>query len=262
MASSSSVGEWLDKQVGINAVMELWREADGGASSVRKQARYLICFKRGVECEESADHICKALQKKRWSKRLQSAAKRLFQNSKISKIRFYHPFIQAKSEQLHQNSQFITAKQQYQFTKSDFRIRKRKEDLKSEDGGDGEAATVGEGGVGGRTIEAAAIEGKKQQTSEEAAIEGSNAGEGLSGSNVADGRKQCGRWKEAMASKVCGPMEKERERNRDRRIALACSNKIEAFSIDFSSSSSTAFSIDFRFWIHYDFFSFRRLFKN
>ncbi|KAL4574788.1 hypothetical protein LXL04_021626 [Taraxacum kok-saghyz] len=60
----------------------------------------------------------------------------------------------------------------------------------SEEGGDGEAATVGEGGVGGRTIEAAAIEGKKQQTSEEAAIEGSNAGEGLSGSNVADGRKQ------------------------------------------------------------------------
>ncbi|KAL4555277.1 hypothetical protein LXL04_037892 [Taraxacum kok-saghyz] len=151
---------------------------------------------------QSADHICKALQKKRWSKRLQSAAKRLTSSTKISKpiphitIRghkssnlpgggngngasgsdnasdnilescaipsqpattnispsniseqqnqqnqihkisslqpihtsktaksvHYSQFIQAKSEQLHQNSQFITAKQQYQFTKSDFRI--------------------------------------------------------------------------------------------------------------------------------------------
>ena len=53
-----------------------------------------------------------------------------------------------------------------------------------------------------RSKERSSKPGKKQQTSEEATIEGSNAGEGLSGSNVADGRKQCGRWKEAMASKV------------------------------------------------------------
>ncbi|KAL4565106.1 hypothetical protein LXL04_029190 [Taraxacum kok-saghyz] len=53
MASSGSVGEWLDKQVGINAVMELWREVDGGASSVRKRSEIFNLFQK--ELEKSKD---------------------------------------------------------------------------------------------------------------------------------------------------------------------------------------------------------------